>query len=439
MELNVEQVRERVLHLSHTYDGKDSACIDEIKNLLDRLPKGNYEFLRDISDKVKFHPKIFYLFNVKFQLRNLDKIQHLMGTEENPNHEAIDVFIKIIKNTTLEEQEELQDKVSQWVLLYVSRERGKSVHLLEEKLSQDFLSSDLFYERHHRRFISKREYRDLKVKFIQNYIQNRTNIKDNPDLQQSEAICTLNKNVQVVARAGSGKTTTLVSRALFLQKHCGVSPNDILLLAFNRSASQKIEEDLKEQLTDTLPHVMTFHALAYAIATKTGELCYDNPDGGQEQSRLIQKVIYDHLRDPQIYERIKKLMMARFKRDWETIEKGGFNKEPKEFLRYRRSLPKLALDGRHYKSFGEKTIANFLFEHNLPYLYEKEYLWNGRSYRPDFSIFPKGESESRKIILEYFGLQGDVDYDSISSEKRKYWRNNQRFHFLEFTPRDYPC
>ncbi len=41
------------------------------------------------------------------------------------------------------------------------------------------------------------------------------------------------------------------------------------------------------------------------------------------------------------------------------------------------------------------------------------------------------------IILEYFGLEGDVDYDLMTSQKRNYWKNNKKFDFLEFTPRDF--
>ncbi|NCR36639.1 MAG: UvrD-helicase domain-containing protein [Microcystis aeruginosa S11-01] len=43
------------------------------------------------------------------------------------------------------------------------------------------------------------------------------------------------------------------------------------------------------------------------------------------------------------------------------------------------------------------------------------------------------------IIIEYFGLQGDPDYDEMSARKRQFWQNAQnqaRWQFLEFNPGD---
>ena len=100
-------------------------------------------------------------------------------------------------------------------------------------------------------------------------------------------------------------------------------------------------------------------------------------------------------------------------------------------LRYRRSLPRESLDGKYVKSFGEKVIANFLFEHNIIYRYERNFWWNGRPYHPDFTI-----GDNRGIIIEYFGLEGDPDYDSRSEEKRNYWRKKPDWRLIEFSPND---
>ena len=84
--------------------------------------------------------------------------------------------------------------------------------------------------------------------------------------------------MQVIARAGSGKTSTLVNRAIFLQKQCGVHPSEILLLVFNRKAAQEITDRLKKYLPNDMPHVMTFHALAYAIVHPTEKLLFNAPE-----------------------------------------------------------------------------------------------------------------------------------------------------------------
>ena len=73
---------------------------------------------------------------------------------------------------------------------------------------------------------------------------------------------------------------------------------------------------------------------------------------------------------------------------------------PEEMLRYRRSLLRESLDGKYVKSFGEKVIANFLFEHDIKYIYEKKFRWDGGNYRPDFTI------DRHRVVIEYFGLKG---------------------------------
>ena len=63
-----------------------------------------------------------------------------------------------------------------------------------------------------------------------------------PDPEQAAAIGAVEGNVQVVARAGSGKTATLVNRAVFLQQHCGVDAEELLLLAFNKKAAEEMKK-----------------------------------------------------------------------------------------------------------------------------------------------------------------------------------------------------
>ena len=126
-------------------------------------------------------------------------------------------------------------------------------------------------------------------------------------------------------------------------------------------------------------------------------------------------------------------MLEHFRADWERIVSGGYDKSPEELLRYRRSLTWESLDGTYVKSFGEKTIANFLFEHNIKYKYERSFPWHGVNYCPDFTI-----GNNRGVIIEYFGLEGRTDYDAMSEEKRNYWRTKRNWKLLEFSPKDFP-
>lgn len=101
-----------------------------------------------------------------------------------------------------------------------------------------------------------------------------------------------------------------------------------------------------------------------------------------------------------------------------------------EFLEARRALPRETLQGEFVKSYGEKLIANTLFENSVEYKYERNFRWNGSNYRPDFTL------PANRVVIEYFGLQGDPDYDERSEEKREFWSRKGDWTLLEFTPGD---
>ena len=196
-----------------------------------------------------------------------------------------------------------------------------------------------------------------------------------------------------------------------------------------------MRERLASYLQDSVPYVMTFHALAYAMVhpVHPEKIIFDEPDGEQSQSRAMQDVIDRYVRNPSYYNRIRALMIAHFRPDWERIVSGGYDRMPEEMLRYRRSLTRESLDGQYVKSYGEKAIANFLFEHDIKYQYERSFKWNGQNYRPDFAIFT---GNIHGVAIEYFGLEGDPDYDEMSEEKRNYWQNKPNWRLLEYSPPD---
>lgn len=78
-----------------------------------------------------------------------------------------------------------------------------------------------------------------------------------------------------------------------------------------------------------------------------------------------------------------------------------------------------------------------MFEHNVPYKYERNHWWNGINYRPDFTIFKSAEKgKEAGVVIEYFGMEGDSDYDEMSGNKREYWGKKTGWDLLEFTPID---
>ncbi|MFO0858992.1 MAG: UvrD-helicase domain-containing protein [Phycisphaerales bacterium] len=271
---------------------------------------------------------------------------------------------------------------------------------------------------------------DERVRFVREWVTHHR--VGSPDLEQAAAIAAVHENVLVTARAGSGKTSTLTARAAFLIKHCGVAPEELLLLVFNRAAADEMKRRLKHMECE-VPHAMTFHALAYAIVHPEEALLIDSPDDSQPAlSRAFQNVLNDFLDDDRFRVDVQSIMMGHFRADWDRLSRAGLTMSQDEGLQFRRALPSETLRGEYVKSFGEKAIANFLFEHGIAYQYERNHWWGGRNYRPDFTLQLDGQG----IVVEYFGLAGDPDYDEQAEAKRSYWQDKAGWHLIELTPHD---
>ena len=334
------------------------------------------------------------------------------------------------------------EQAEEW-LAEVARQRKSAVAEARLIFRSDFIRSDDVFEKKLSHYLPRRIYEHEKASFVQRWVERTVHgVNGNkpkiPDAEQALAISSVLGHVQVVARAGSGKTETVANRAVFLHKYCGVAPNEMLLLAFNKDAAKEMSERVAMKSNGgILPHIMTFHALAYAIANSAKQLLL-NQNGGGDQSlnQTFQQVLMDAIENPDFEERVRCLMLAHFRADWEKIVSGGFSLGREEMLAFRRSLASETLRGEYVKSYGEKVIANFLFEHDVPYFYEQNHWWSGRNYRPDFTI-PQCGSMPKGVIVEYFGMQGDPDYDKQSAEKRAYWaKKSSDWVFIALGPED---
>lgn len=333
---------------------------------------------------------------------------------------------------------ERKERLKQAELARLDRERRERTQDLIGRLRRAFETDFLRAENTWRddpdaALLSASDFEHLKIEFIQEWAERTLSLEHGLDSQQAAALGAVGGDIEVVARAGSGKTHTLVTRALFLQKHCGVRPGSILLLAFNRKAAEEMKRRLREHLKNDLPHVMTFHALAWALVQPKEQLIYDEDESRRTLSRVIQNVIDDHLQSDRYRPIIRKTMMSHFQNDWETIQQGGFHLPIPELVKYRAALPGETLNGEFVYSFGERLIANTLFAHDVEYKYERNFRWGGVNYRPDFTILL---GRGRGVAIEYFGLKGDADYDEMSRQKRDFWAAKEGWSLIEFSPID---
>ena len=373
-------------------------------------------------------------------------VEALQGLLTQAERTALPSLLQETITEILDERRRREEAVQASVVAELEREAREKAELeaqesrrrhLEGELSKclvdNFLSVEALHLNHRDGdLLTRDEVFAMKVSFVQKWAMDWH--KTTLDQEQAAAVGTLGTDVLVTARAGSGKTRTLVMRAIFLMEHCGVSPDEILLLAFNKQAVHEMRQRIDEATDGKVPHVKTFHGLAYALTQLSENLLYDDVSADSlVRSKVVQEVIDEHINDEVFGPAIRSVMLEHFRTDWETIAAGGYELGMDAFLSRRRSVTRETLLGESVKSFGEKLIANTLFENSVDYRYESNYRWSGRNYRPDFMI---RSSEAGGVVIEYFGLQGNPDYDKQSAEKREFWSTQPGWTLVEFSPRD---
>ncbi|GAB2858205.1 UvrD-helicase domain-containing protein [Nocardioides pacificus] len=210
--------------------------------------------------------------------------------------------------------------------------------------------------------------------------------------EQATAVIAFDNRVQVVAAAGSGKTSVMVARAAY-SILCDIVPAErILLLAFNKDAAvelqQRVDARLKAAGIDgTGLRAATFHGFGLTVIGRaTGRKPRLAPwlDAGQD-IEMVSRIV-DELRDSSQAFRFKwdiyRLLFARMA----TEPDGG---EPDSYDFVSRETGFRTFNGETVKSQGERMIADFLFLNGVKYEYESPYSHDvadaeHSQYRPDF-------------------------------------------------------
>lgn len=228
--------------------------------------------------------------------------------------------------------------------------------------------------------------------------------------EQRMAVASTTAPTLVTARAGTGKTTTLVARACSLIQDLEIAPEEILILAFNKKAAQEIADRLERNFPGKpIPTALTFHALAYQVVKPK-----DGPLMDEEGNRKVgarSKFIEDLIRanwSPHVEACVHRILSESGLESW--LENGLFHAPDEAYLRYRLKLPHFTLRGERVKSAGEKLIADFYTRHGLDYHYEKALKWDGRWYHPDFTLLHEG----RLVLHEHWGVSSKPGHESVA-------------------------
>jgi DNA helicase-4 len=246
--------------------------------------------------------------------------------------------------------------------------------------------------------------------------------------QQTKAIISDNRRVLVLAGAGAGKTKTLLEKIIYLIQHKNVKPQEILAITFTKNAANEMldrliasaedQGDFVRTITDKhlnepekrklrrkklTEHkwisrltVRTFHSLCYSIMKNYGVKAFDNKfkivtDAGvkaEEMSRISAPESQ--------YEIMHKILIKLCEdRDWLLHFKryiidymvDRIHLENRDFIQnYPEGKYYTTLKGDKVRSKSEQYIADWLYRHNIQYLYEPQVSFSDFSFRPDFFI-----------------------------------------------------
>lgn len=200
--------------------------------------------------------------------------------------------------------------------------------------------------------------------------------------QQREACIRLEDNNLLVASAGSGKSATMVGKVAYVLEKKLYRPDEILVLAFNKSAADELKVRIAKQMNvdeDAVGcRVTTFHALGRGIIQEVEgrppQLAnwVEHPAG---EAKAIEEIVQDLAKADSEFQRLWiELLILHPKAD---IPREVFDSDT-EFERYvseRRSKGRAsirALGDIYVKSLQEQSIANWLWLNSVEFEYEKQ-------------------------------------------------------------------
>ncbi len=244
---------------------------------------------------------------------------------------------------------------------------------------------------------------------------------------QKQAILEDSRRILVLAGAGSGKTKTLIQKMLYLISEKGVSPSKILAITFTKNSANEIidrliavsdttDEYLKiaqnKNLTNQDKNILrrdfmkkypwltnltvsTFHGFCYNLLRKFGAKEFDNRFKILDDRAYDEEIDYNFMSIETPRQIFQKLLrseccsieyLLRFKRyilDY-YVDDFRLNMNKKGNPDYEK--PYTALDGTNVRSKSERYIADWLYIHNIKYIYEPSVNFKDFDFHPDFFI-----------------------------------------------------
>ena len=235
--------------------------------------------------------------------------------------------------------------------------------------------------------------------------------------EQKRAIVVDEANTLVVAGAGTGKTTTLLGKAFYIVSKGLATPEEVLVVAFNRDVVKENESKINVK-TGIRFNVKTYHSLGLDISSQSiGERPTVSPLWEDSQRLELKKMILEFIQKRMNETGFAKLVIDYFLLYYLSYKSVFEFSSLGEYYQYLKSSEVRALKGHLVRSFEECDIANYLYVNGINYLYEEPYKFKTadskyRQYKPDFFL------PDYDIYIEHFGIDRNGRTPSwVSQEK----------------------
>ncbi len=319
------------------------------------------------------------------------------------NYKYIDAYTRIelvreLENIISNQEEFLLDKNIQPFIVDIEAFHHNSTQWIDDK-NKAFIASEK---------IKEKDFFDT--------------IESNPLTEkQKDAVLINENNNLILAGAGSGKTSVIVAKIVYLIKKNIVHQNTILVLAFNRNAKEELEGRLKEKNIHV--RIQTFHSFGLSVIAESisqkPDLC-PMTESSANMTRFIKNTIYELLTSMGefldsftnfiAYFRIPYKSESEFSSlgEYYDYQKNHDMKTLKHEVKIKgenQGKNLTTLKKETVKSHQELVIANFLTLSGIKYLYEDSYKYKTsiekRQYKPDFYL------PDFDVYIEHFGIDRD--------------------------------
>lgn len=409
----------------------------QINSLIEKIKLFNYksfsEMISSENEYSKTYDEILNNYSILSQYREItlfkDYYSHLnyikqiivIEKEIKTNIGLLNSFDDDLKNNGFLNYSKREKIINTHKSLYeLTSELNKFPIFLKNRIYQEFPNVKSFRE-YYKDLINYKNLSDEKPNRIKKLNERMLDdeIKDNPeffkditDPNKRRAIVIDENNVKVNAGAGTGKTFTIQNKVKYLIEKRGISPKKILCLCYTGDGAEDLNKKVnKNRDENNQVEACTFHEFCRRVAKKCGE------DKGRPNRRLLKDIIINYSMELADDEKLIKLIdyfsyyinSPADKEDINTYDEllDYENERDLKTLRkkFYESGANYTMKGETVDSIGELIIANYLFRHDIDYVYGEEY-----------------KSKLIEIVQRF--LYSGNSFSLISLELQKEWFEN---------------